>query len=93
MNLLNPDDPNQNQPASESTTPTPGGEPQATGEQPGSQPSQPTAGGETTAPPQKCVTCGNATSGGTCVACGQGEVTCTCPQAQGGAGSTSGTPA
>lgn len=27
---------------------------------------------------QKCVTCGNAASGGTCSACGQGEITCTC---------------
>lgn len=27
---------------------------------------------------QKCVTCGNAASGGNCVACGQGEITCTC---------------
>ena len=27
---------------------------------------------------QKCVTCGNAASGGSCVACGQGEISCTC---------------
>lgn len=27
---------------------------------------------------QKCVTCGNSASGGNCVACGQGEITCTC---------------
>lgn len=35
-------------------------------------------------PEQKCVTCGNAASGGSCVACGQGEITCTCGPAQGG---------
>ncbi len=27
---------------------------------------------------QKCVTCGNSASAGNCMACGQGEVSCTC---------------
>lgn len=41
---------------------------------------------------QKCVTCGSAASGGNCVACGQGEITCTCqPNApQGGPSSPAG---
>lgn len=44
---------------------------------------------------QKCVTCGNAASGGTCVACGQGEISCTCQPASGGMGPgpSQGTPA
>lgn len=61
------------------------------------------AGDQPAAPPveqpvqQKCVTCGNAASGGNCVACGLGEVTCTCTPAggeQGGApsGEPSGQP-
>lgn len=33
---------------------------------------------------QKCMTCGTTASGGNCVACGQGEVSCTCPPATGG---------
>ncbi len=35
---------------------------------------------------QKCVTCGNSASGGTCMACGQGEVTCSCTPASSGGG-------
>lgn len=30
---------------------------------------------------EKCVTCGGPASGGTCIACGQGEITCTCQPA------------
>lgn len=49
-------------PAAEPTAPEPAPEPQP----------------EATVAEQKCVTCKNTSNGGTCVACGQGEVTCTC---------------
>lgn len=42
---------------------------------------------------QKCVTCGSTSSGGTCVACGQGEVTCTCNPAGGNPSAEGGEPA
>lgn len=32
---------------------------------------------------EKCLTCGNATSSGNCVACGQGETACVCPPSSG----------
>lgn len=35
---------------------------------------------------QQCTTCGNAASGGNCVACAQGEANCTCPPAAPSAG-------
>lgn len=54
-------------PDDQTTQPPGGSEPQG-GDQP------------TAAPAEKCVTCGNTASGGNCVACGQGEVSCTCPQ-------------
>ena len=69
----------------------PGGEPVASGTPPA--PSQPEPVSEPTAPAvepsqpqqeQKCMTCGNAASGGNCVPCGQGEASCTWPPAQGG---------
>lgn len=74
------------------------------GGNPPSEPSQPTGaeGGSgdmagtpvsSATPEQKCVTCGNAASGGSCVACGQGEVTCTCtPQSGGGMPPSGGQP-
>lgn len=43
--------------------------------QPATEPvAQPQAG-------QQCTTCGNAASGGNCIACAQGETACTCPPA------------
>ncbi len=53
----------------------------------------PTEEPPTQTPPQseqKCVTCGNAASGGNCVTCGQGEISCTCQPVQGGPSSPMG---
>lgn len=43
--------------------------------------SEPTAVAQEPQLEQKCATCGNAASAGNCVACGLGEVTCTCQPA------------
>ena len=42
-------------------------------------------------PEEKCMTCGNTASGGNCVPCGQGELSCSCgpaapPSPMGGQG-------
>ncbi len=58
------------------------------GNQGGTPPVTEPASTEPTQQEQKCVTCGNAASAGNCVACGQGEVSCTCTPAQGGQGPT-----
>lgn len=34
-------------------------------------------------PAEKCTTCGNSASGGNCMPCGQGEISCTCTPAGG----------
>ena len=77
-NKLNPDDPNQNPPAQ---TPTDAG-----GQAPGAPTDQPAS----PPTPEKCVTCGGASSGGNCVPCGQGQISCTCPPAQPPGGEQSG---
>ena len=51
---------------------------------------EPASQGEPTSTPsaaesQKCVTCGNSASGGNCMPCGQGEISCTCTTPTGGA--------
>lgn len=64
----------------------------------GTAPSEPTtppmAGQPTSDMPteQKCVTCGNVASGGSCVTCGMGEVNCTCAPSSGQGGPTQGEP-
>lgn len=84
---MNPDDPNQN-PTQPTTPPT--------GDQPVSPASGVASPGEPVSEPaqsaveEKCMTCGNTASGGNCVACGQGQVSCTCPSAQPPGGEQSG---
>lgn len=72
---MNPDDPNQN--------PTPPTTPPV-GDQPVSEPTPPVSEPPQGAVEEKCMTCGNTSSGGNCVACGQGQVSCTCPPASPG---------
>ena len=48
---------------------------------PPAEPAAPVSAMPESQPGEKCVTCQNAASGGNCIACGQGEVTCTCPPA------------
>lgn len=70
----------QNNPGGGVPTDQGGGQtPPATG-QPAETPVDTVAGDTGSAAPQeeKCVTCGSSASGGTCTACGQGVITCSC---------------
>lgn len=51
-------------------------------------PEQPVAQAE-----EKCSTCGSPASGGNCVPCGQGQMSCTCPPPASSTGSEGGSAA
>ena len=68
---------------SEPTTPAPS--------EPVTPPAEPAAPVAAPAAEEKCVTCGGPAAGGTCSACAQGEISCTC-QPMGGPSTPSGEP-
>lgn len=88
------------EPAAPVTEPAPMPEPAAPAPEPVmpeptapvSEPTAPVSDPTQSQQEEKCVTCGGPAKGGVCIACGKGEITCTCQpvQPQGGQGETSG---